>query len=108
FFSSSRRHTSFSRDWSSDVCSSDLSALATCSAITMKMYAERKDWPLEEARVEVDFENFRKQGRTVFIKSVELKGNLDDAQRAKLLEIGGKCPIHRILTGEVEVNEELI
>lgn len=84
------------------------SALATCSAITMKMYAERKGWPLEEARVEVDFENFRKKGETVFFKSVELKGNLDDEQRAKLLEIGGKCPIHRILAGDVQVNEELI
>lgn len=82
-------------------------ALAACGTATMKMYAERKGWNLEEAIVDVDFENNRKEDYTVFIKKIRLKGDLDEEQKAKLREIAGKCPIHRILTGSIEIKEEL-
>ena len=82
-------------------------ALASCSVITMKMYAERKGWELEEAIVEVDYERDAKQNTTRFTKKVELKGNLDEEQRKRLFEIAARCPIHRSLENPVEINSEL-
>lgn len=83
-------------------------ALASCSVITMKMYAERKGWELEEAIVEVDYERDAKENTTRFTKKVELKGNLDEEQRKRLFEIAARCPIHRSLENPVEINSELI
>lgn len=82
-------------------------ALASCSVITMKMYAERKGWELEEAIVEVDYERDAKENTTRFTKKVELKGNLDEEQRKRLFEIAARCPIHRSLENPVEINSEL-
>jgi len=82
-------------------------ALAACGTATLKMYAERKGWKLDEAIIEVDFENNRKENYTVFTKRIQIKGDLDEEQKAKLREIAGKCPIHRILTGNIEIREEL-
>lgn len=83
-------------------------SLATCTAITMKMYADRKGWSLNEIVVEVDFEWNRKENFTVFTKSIQIDGNLDAEQRDKLMEIGGKCPIHRTLNGSIEVKQNLM
>lgn len=83
-------------------------ALASCSVITMKMYAERKGWELEEAIVEVDYERDAKDNTTRFTKKVELKGNLDEEQRKRLFEIAARCPIHRSLENPVEINSDLI
>lgn len=83
-------------------------ALASCSSITMKMYADRKGWDLEEAIVEVDFERDLKFTTTNFTKKISFVGNLDEAQKQKLYEISGKCPVHRMLTSQIEIHSELI
>ncbi len=83
-------------------------ALAACATATMKMYAQRKGWDLQEAIVEVDFESSRKENLTVFTKTVQIIGDLDEEQRAKLYEMGNKCPIHRALVGNIEIKENLI
>lgn len=82
-------------------------ALASCSTITMKMYANRKGWNLQEAIVEVDFERDIKTNTTTFTKKIELKGNLDEEQRKRLFEIASRCPIHRILENPSEIKSEL-
>lgn len=82
-------------------------ALASCTAITMKMYAERKGWDLREAKVEVDFVRDVKNNLTTFTKKIELIGNLDEAQKQRIYEIGAKCPVHRIIQGTVEIDSEL-
>lgn len=82
-------------------------ALASCTAITMKMYAERKGWDLREANVEVDFVRDVKNGKTTFTKKIELFGNLDEEQKNRIYEIGAKCPVHRIIQGAVEIESEL-
>ena len=84
------------------------SALAACTTITMKMYAERKGWELEEAIVEVDYERDAKDNTTRFTKKIELKGNLDEDQKKRLFEIAARCPIHRILENPIEINSENI
>lgn len=82
-------------------------ALAACAAITMRMYAERKGWDLK--RVEVDVvraagEDSHAEHRMV--KTVRLEGALDDAQRARIKEIGDKCPVHRVLTAGVAIESK--
>ncbi len=83
-------------------------SLASCSSITMKMYADRKEWPMEEAKVSVEFKRDRKEGLTTFYKKVEIKGNLDDEQRRRIFEISKKCPVHRILLGDIDIESEFI
>jgi len=83
-------------------------ALAACAVATMKMYAQRKGWDLQEAVVEVDFEWNMKESLTNFIKITELKGNLDDEQRRRLLEIADRCPVHKVLSNPVVINSSLI
>src|SRR5579884_1777381 len=82
-----------------------LAALGTCTSMTVKMYAERKGWPLE--RVEVLVTQDKREGVHVMQRTVRLEGALDDEQRARLLEIANKCPVHKTLTGTIEIETQL-
>jgi putative redox protein len=77
-----------------------LGALGACTAITVRMYAARKQWPLDAVDVRLHYTRRDATGTTI-AREVVLTGALDEAQRARLLEIADKCPIHRLLTGEV-------
>jgi len=79
-----------------------LGALGACTAITLRMYAARKQWPLEAVDVQLRYASRDADG-TAIERSVHLVGALDDAQRQRLLEIAEKCPIHRLLTGDVSI-----
>ncbi|MDZ7800933.1 MAG: alpha/beta fold hydrolase [Trueperaceae bacterium] len=81
-------------------------ALAGCTAITVRMYADRKAWPLEAIQVDVTSESKRAQGttRSRFERRIRLDGDLDEEQRARLIDIAGRCPVHRTLEGEVSVD----
>ena len=87
-----------------------LASLAGCTAITLKMYSGRKDWPLEDVQVHVHLEPAvpgQKDSVARLTQSVTLKGDLDDAQRERLLQIAGRCPVHRLIEGPVEFEERL-
>lgn len=85
-----------------------MGALGSCVAITMKMYAQRKGWPLESVEINLDYERFSgkdyepHEGDDRYVheirKAVRLHGDLTEEQRERILEIGGKCPVHRLLT----------
>jgi putative redox protein len=83
--------------------------LAACTAQTLRLYAKRKDWSLGAVRVEVTHE--RKTGETpvdTFTRRIGLGGELTDAQIARLMEIAGMCPIHRLLTAGANVVTQTI
>jgi putative redox protein len=81
-------------------------ALAACTSMTLKMYSERKSINLKNAIVTVDIE--RHDDVEVFTRHIELIGDLDDQQRARMLEIAQRCPIHKALAGEVQIKTQLV
>jgi putative redox protein len=94
-----------------------LMALGSCTSMTVHMYATRKNWPLEQVVVRLrhqrrhaeDCANCEKPGALLdhVDKSLELIGALDDAQRARLLEIADQCPVHRTLTSTIVIRSVL-
>lgn len=92
-------------------------ALATCTSMTIQMYARRKKWPLVNVETHVnhqkthalDCEKCEEKGAKIdeFERFVVLKGDLDDKQTKRLLEIADKCPVHKTLTSTSSVRTEL-
>ena len=90
-----------------------LAGLGGCTSMTIGLYARRKKWPLEEVTVALrharihakDCEDCEtKEGMLDRIEmEIELTGSLTDEQRAKLMEIARKCPVHRTMTSEIDI-----
>jgi uncharacterized OsmC-like protein/alpha/beta superfamily hydrolase len=93
-------------------------ALATCTSMTLRMYAERKELPLEAATVRVEHDKVHakdcadcesKTGKIdEFRRTIELEGDLPDDVRERMLEIADMCPVHRTLHGEVRITSRLV
>ena len=86
-----------------------MTALGSCKAITMRMYADRKSWPLETATVKLAMETVKSELQsTTYIKChIELQGELSPEQRNRLLKIAEKCPIHKILSNPIVIESNL-
>ncbi len=80
-------------------------SLASCSAVTMEMYAQRKGWDIGDVVVGVDYEPAQRGSPTKFTINVELPKELPEDQRTRLMQIAAKCPVHRTLEGEVMFEE---
>lgn len=95
-----------------------LTALGACKSMTMRMYAERKGWPLDRARVTLWHEKIHAEdcetcetenGMVDRIETdIELLGDLTDEQRQKIFEIAERCPVHQTITHEVSMTAKLI
>ncbi len=93
-------------------------ALASCTSMTLQMYARRKKWPLENVETHVnhskahakDCEDCEKTSAKIdrFQRDIIITGDLDEKQKQRLVEIADKCPVHKTLHATVEINTELI
>ena len=94
-----------------------VAGLGACTSMTLRMYADRKEWPLDEVRVRLKHGKIHRSdeedcvdGREARLdrihREIELVGDLDDEQRARLMEIADRCPVHRTLERGVVVETE--
>ncbi len=93
-----------------------LAGLGACTAMTLRLFADRKGWPFAKVRVSLSHRKVHaedcadcetREGKIDEIaRSISLRGELDAEQRARLLEIADKCPVHRTLHGEVKVRTQ--
>lgn len=90
--------------------------LATCTAMTIQMYARRKKWEVDNVTVHIDYakehavdcENCEEATSKIdtFIRKISFTGNLPDEQKKRLLEIADKCPVHKTLMSEIQIKTE--
>jgi len=95
-----------------------LAALGSCKSMTAAMYARRKEWPLESVTVRLRHQKIHAddcescESEDVLLDRIdcelELSGELTSEQRARLLEIANRCPVHRTLTSEIDIRTRLL
>ncbi|MCZ4282866.1 bifunctional alpha/beta hydrolase/OsmC family protein [Kiloniella laminariae] len=95
-----------------------LAALGACTSMTIRLYANHKQWPLNDIRVTLshtrehsqDCADCEKEGQKIDVieRRIELTGPLDQEQRARLLQIAGRCPVHRTLENKIVVRDHLL
>ncbi|MFL5760576.1 MAG: OsmC family protein [Thermomicrobiales bacterium] len=95
-----------------------LASLGSCTAMTLQLYARRKQWPLERVKVRLEFDRVHEkdsedcEAPTSRIDRIQrdfwLEGPLTSEQRARLLEIAGRCPVHRTITGNPRILDRLV
>jgi len=84
-------------------------ALASCTSITMKMYADTKDWDLGPTSVDVEYTSDERSSVELFAVTIHLSKDLSPDQLERLERVAGRCPVHRLLVKEprVEITERV-
>lgn len=81
-------------------------SLASCTAITLRMYADRKKWDITSIDIHVTME--RLQEKTILTRSISVTGTIDQAEKDRLVTIANACPMHQTLTHPIEINTNLL
>lgn len=82
-----------------------MSALASCTAITLRMYADRKKLEVNKIKVQVTYA--KEEFKSLFTVDVSFEGKMEAEQEKRFLEIAKKCPIHKILNSPIELETKL-
>ena len=82
-----------------------LASLASCTVITLRMYIDRKMWPIEE--IKADIEMYKTLSGTRIETKLSFKGEVNEEQRDRLLKIANACPVHKILIGNININTNI-
>lgn len=95
-----------------------VAALGACTSMTISLYARRKQWPLESVTVRLRHSKVHaadctdcetREGMVDRIeREVELRGQMSEAQRTRLIEIANRCPVHRTLTSRIDIRTRLL
>ena len=81
------------------------SSLAACTCITLRMYANRKQWEVQSIETHIDIES--KDNQTIFERKISFKGTLSNEQTERLLHIANHCPVHKLLTNTIIINTSI-
>jgi putative redox protein len=83
-------------------------AVGACTTMTLRLYANRKGWPLTRVRAAVRHTRPSLEAKDQFELAITLEGDLDEAQRARLMEIAERCPVHLTLARGSDVQAKLV
>lgn len=84
------------------------SALAACTSATVKMYADRREWDLQEVKIDVELDFIKQENKTVINRKLEFIGHLDEIQKTRLLAIANACPVHKILSNPIDIFSDVV
>ncbi|HOZ81877.1 MAG TPA: OsmC family protein [Bacteroidia bacterium] len=82
-------------------------ALSACTSITVRMYADRKDWSLTDVNTDISVNWDKANNKTIIQRKIKFSGNLSDEQKNRLLQIANVCPVHKVLTNSILINTEI-
>lgn len=82
-------------------------ALGACTAMTLRMYAKRKQWPLQDACITLTHTRDANK-QSVFTRDIQLVGDLTAEQREKLLDVAERCPVHKTLSNGATILSKLV
>ena len=87
-----------------------LASLGTCTAMTLRMYADRKGWHVDRIFVDLTMDVVKgyEQQTTYIKRHIRIDGNIDDDQKQRMLQIADSCPLHRILSNPIVITSNLI
>ncbi len=83
-------------------------SLSACTSITLRMYADRKEMPIEKIEVGVVLTRNAEGTATAIQRSIAITGGISPEQRERLLQIANACPVHKILSNQITINTELL
>lgn len=81
------------------------SSLAACTCITLRMYANKKQWGVQSIETHIELES--KDTQTIFERKISFTGPLSDEQTERLLDIANHCPVHKLLTNTITINTSI-